>query len=460
MKWNLRAVALVAPLILSACGHSASGRDTSSAPAAPGTDPFVAWAREHAIKITALEPGHGFVDLQPLKASIGQARVVALGESGHGIHEFLVFRNRLFEFLVHEMNFTAIAVETGFTEAAEVSDYVSGGAGDSATLAPAVFQWNPDGLEENRQLIEWMRNYNASTTRHKIRFYGVDLTGGRSGKLLHSQRAIESALAYVEGCDSPVGQKFRRMFAPYFANFDDEGYPKLSASERNALTSAISELVNLLERRRMDFLELTPESDYQRAHRSAVVARQIDAWFRLAPDKTANTPDHRDQLMARDSAIADNFRWVLDREGPKGRVLLFAHNVHVQKSAMHREAYPSALPNRPMTPAGRYLRSMLGSEMVVFGFAFQRSGSELKLAPSVAGSVDADLARVGEPFFALDLRDAPKGGSAAEWLNQPRKKRQWSGPKADRYSELVPIDCFDGLVFVDTVSAVRRIPRP
>ncbi len=42
---------------------------------------MVAWAKQRAIPITTVEPGHGLADLQALKATIGQARVVTLGES-------------------------------------------------------------------------------------------------------------------------------------------------------------------------------------------------------------------------------------------------------------------------------------------------------------------------------------------------------------------------------------------
>ena len=124
-------------------------------------EPFVAWAREHAIRIQTIEAGHGSSDLEPLKAVIGRARVVALGESSHGIHEFLTFRNRLFEFLVQKLGFTALAVETGFAESIQVNDFINGGPGDSKTATQNVFSYAPVAFDENRELIEWMRRYNA-----------------------------------------------------------------------------------------------------------------------------------------------------------------------------------------------------------------------------------------------------------------------------------------------------------
>ena len=67
-------------------------------------------------------------------------------------------------------------------------------------------------------------------------------------------------------------------------------------------------------------------------------------------------------------------------------------------------------------------------------------------------SVDGILADVGLPLFALDLRSAPKAGSVADWLHQGKKLRN-----NDRYVELVPIDAFDALLFIESVSAVHPI---
>ncbi len=150
--------------------------------------------------------------------------------------------------------------------------------------------------------------------------------------------------------------------------------------------------------------------------------------------------------------MADNVRWVLEREGPEGRILVFAHNYHVQKGTILRETYPEIYPGKPPMRMGRYLRSMLGDDMVVLGFTFQRGEEPLQLGTVDPASVDGVLAEVGLPLFALDLRSAPKTGPVADWLNQGKKLRY-----SDQYGELVPIDAFDVLLFIESVSAVHPI---
>ena len=42
-----------------------------------------AWLREDAVHLRTVAPGSGSDDMQPLKAMIGDSRIVALGESAH-----------------------------------------------------------------------------------------------------------------------------------------------------------------------------------------------------------------------------------------------------------------------------------------------------------------------------------------------------------------------------------------
>ncbi len=60
----------------------------------------------------------------------------------HETHEYFAFRNRLFEFLVEEMGFTAIGLETGYSESVAADDYVLGRAEASDAACTSVFSWS------------------------------------------------------------------------------------------------------------------------------------------------------------------------------------------------------------------------------------------------------------------------------------------------------------------------------
>lgn len=57
------------------------------------------WLKENTISLNSVEAGSGFEDMQPLKAMIGDARIVALGEASHLNRDFYKVKHRMVEFL-------------------------------------------------------------------------------------------------------------------------------------------------------------------------------------------------------------------------------------------------------------------------------------------------------------------------------------------------------------------------
>src|SRR5437870_4722953 len=64
------------------------------------------WLKTNAIQLNTCEAGNGFDDLQPLKALIGDARIVSLGECTHGTREVFQMKHRLLEYLASQRGFT------------------------------------------------------------------------------------------------------------------------------------------------------------------------------------------------------------------------------------------------------------------------------------------------------------------------------------------------------------------
>lgn len=66
-------------------------------------------------------------------------RVVAIGESAHYNHEFLVLHHRLLRYLVERHGFTAYAMESGFPEGQRADTWVRDGSPDQlgSVLPPA-----------------------------------------------------------------------------------------------------------------------------------------------------------------------------------------------------------------------------------------------------------------------------------------------------------------------------------
>lgn len=146
---------------------------TAAAALAGEPDERVAWLRKHAIPLKTWEAGRGEDDLRPLKAVLGDARIVSLGECTHGTREVFQMKHRLLEFLVTEMGFSIFSIEASMPEAYRLNDFVLHGRGDPEELINGMYFWTWN-TEEVRDMVLWMREYNKSG-KGRVQFTGFDM---------------------------------------------------------------------------------------------------------------------------------------------------------------------------------------------------------------------------------------------------------------------------------------------
>lgn len=418
--------------------------------ASPGA--FVSWAREQRI---ALDSSPSGVSADSIKSVVGTAQVVALGEPAHGAHEPLAFRNRFFRYLVEQLGFTAIALESGLSESRRVHDFALGGSGDVQQITRDGLTWGFGDYAENIDLLRWIRQYNADPAhRGKVKVYGIDLSGGSDGQLATARIALDDALAYLTRLAPDSARRARRAVEPFLERFTHDRYLELSLAERERLRTSIHDVVSIFERERRALIAASAEEDYEWAYRNAIVARQLDELFRLWPAETPGedlSPGFYRAAAARDAAMAENVRWVLKREGPSGRVLVFAHNAHVMNAPLRGgiwNIYP-----QPPTTMGQQLRAALGRNVLIIGTSSAMNGAGLPIATQSAGSVDTALGSVGPAHFLLDIREADQTAAVVTWLEQLQSMR------ANFTTQIVlPLrDAFDALVFIDRLTAADSL---
>jgi len=162
----MRACLGVAALV--SCLVTASGAQSPG----PG-EPGLAWLRAHAVPLATVEAGSGFADLSKLKASIGTARIVSLGEATHGTREIFQAKHRLVEYLASQAGFTIFSIEANMPEAYRLNEYVLHGKGDPRALIQGMYFWTWN-TEEVLAMVEWMRAFNASG-KGRLQFTGFDM---------------------------------------------------------------------------------------------------------------------------------------------------------------------------------------------------------------------------------------------------------------------------------------------
>ena len=177
-----------------------------------------------------------------------------------------------------------------------------------------------------------------------------------------------------------------------------------------------------------------------------VVAQQLNRMLERSPPMSPSSgipPEAYGASQARDSGMAENVRWALEREGAAGRLVIFAHNAHVMNSLVEGGIWSAY--KQPPQAMGKYLRSALGRDLVIIGGA---SGA----APSARDSAEVDgaLSRVGLPRFMLDLRGVD--GGALAWLSERHTIR------ANEMTVTIVTGrtAFDAMYYVDRLTASRQ----
>ncbi len=404
----------------------------------------VAWIKQKAIPLVTAEAGHGFDDLTPLRALIGGARVVALGEATHGTREFFQMKHRMLEFLVEKMGFRAFAIEASFPETLAIDAYVRTGKGDPYMAVAAQGFWTWD-TEEVVEMVRWMRRYNEDAShKEKLRFLGVDMQSPAG-----SAQAVADALGVIDkGLWAEVAASLEPIDDDHSSStFDD--LPK--AAQEIVAASARKVAARFDERRAADVKKLGAEG-WALARIHAHVLRDFVEMVQKAGS----------DFGVRDRAMADNTARVLEMLGPTSKMVLWAHNAHVQR-----------LERQSQGTMGHRLAEELGKACVTFGFAFDQGSFQaidmgagdglttFTVPPAPPGSVDGALALAGSPLLAIDLRTAT--GVAATWAGTPTAQRtvgsvyNTSNPEAF-FDTAPPAELFDALFFVARTTAARATP--
>ncbi|MEQ4725483.1 erythromycin esterase family protein [Nonomuraea sp. B19D2] len=416
----------------------------------PATE-LVRLSGEAVIPLSTLDPAGPLDDLGWLDEAIGDARVVAIGESAHYNGESYRLRHRLLRYLAERHGFGAYAMESGFVEGWPVDGWVRG---DEAQDPEQLSRLLANGLTslmglwtQMRAQLEWMRQHNRTASR-PVGFYGIDLSGSNASLL----PGLDAVLAYLAQADpeyavDPGVRETASAFAAASAFSIPQAfaaYGQLAPESKNALTASLADLTARMTARRLDYLRRTTVDAYERAFRSLSLTVAIDAVIR---ELSGGGPDGIGASI-RDAAIADTVEWILRRED---RIVLAAHNGHIQRR-------PLTLPGMaPMTTMGMHLADRLGDDYLVIG-ATSGTGQTLNTAadfytgtlftqmgPAQPGSLDALMDASHDGPFATDLRRL----SPADTATVRAVSAQRFGAV---HTDLSPLEAYDLIVHLPHVT--------
>ncbi|GHO97927.1 hypothetical protein KSF_079750 [Reticulibacter mediterranei] len=339
------------------------------------------WIEHEAIPFSLNSPATFNAAVDKVIASLGDTvELLGFGEALHGGKDVLILRNQLFQRLVEVHGYSAIAIESSFPMSHAVNEYIAGrGPASYEAVHETGFSHRFGQLHANRELVEWMRSYNASHPV-KLHFYGFDspteITGADSpGHVLHF------VLDYLTAIDKASGEKYRSRIEPHLGQDAAWENPEAMmdptkgiglSPQAAALRIATEELIAELSVRRPELVAESDQIRYLEALQFALEARLL---LNYHADLARQSEERMSRLMAlRDAIMADNLACIASRERDRGKVLVFAHNSHLQRSKaeLHGEWQGNSY-SWAWWPVGAHLNVMFGSRYAVIGSAVGES---------------------------------------------------------------------------------------
>jgi len=391
-------------------------------------------------------------------ASLGESvRLLGFGEALHGGEEILKLRNKLFQRLVDAHGYSAIVIESSFPRAHIANQYIAGQrAAAYEEIRDTGFGQGVGQIEANRELVEWMREYNADPAHGvKLRFYGLDIPTGTIG-IASPRQVLSFALDYLASIDgNSKGEEKRKRIAELLGqdaaweNPEAHSDPAKSIGRSQAAISLRTETEDLileLQTRRPELVAKSDTDRYSEALQHALVARGL-LNFHASMAKPAG--DYAERLGIRDVLQADNLMYAVSREHSRGKVFAFAHNSHLKRGGAEWQLGPELV---TWWPAGSQLGEMLGDRYAVIGTGLGVSEANGIGSPE-AGTLEARLIATPGPMrFVPTYRG--QGLPASEIAELPVRTGSQKNPTYFPFTSQSFTD-FDWLAVVDATGYHR-----
>ncbi|NOK60165.1 MAG: Erythromycin esterase-like protein [Chloroflexi bacterium AL-W] len=422
------------------------------------------WMKQEAIPFSMDAPETFRIAVDRLIVSLGNSvDLLGFGEALHGGEDILILRNRLFQHLVEAHGYSAIAIESSFPRARVVNDYIADrGPASYEALQDIGFSYGFQGLDANRELVEWMRQYNASASpRTQLRFYGFDspTSAVNTDSPRHTLHFVLDYLALFGG-DS--GQQRRERIDALLGADADWENPAASmdptqavglSAGATALRVETEDLISELHIRRPELIARSDADQYWEALQYASVARQLLNYHAVL----ARQADERlaELLGIRDAMMADNLAYIVARECSRGKVLVFAHNSHLQRGKVQWQLGAQVI---EWWPAGAHLNEIFGAHYAVIGSGVGVSEANGIGQPEV-GTLEALLTSLPDPALFIPTYQG-EGLPIADIASLPRRSDSTKNP---HYFPFTPASFtnFDWLVMLDSTAYTRGgLPLP
>jgi erythromycin esterase len=386
-------------------------------------------------------------DLDVLTRAVGNARIVLLGESTHGTHEYYTWRTAITKKLIEEKGFDFVAIEGDWDDSYKVNQFIQGPESGSDAVIDILRQYDrwPSSMWGNYEMvpfIHWLNQYNQRGSK-KIGYYGLDLYSFWEWTEQPStiqDSAVQKAIAQM-----------KHFFAPY---------------QNDAMIYADSVLHS-----KYDGSAVTKHlwSEVQRfTHRKQPKDERgfnlyQHAWLALIGEQYFRTliKDHLKAINIRDGYMAETLKRLLSFYGPHSKVVVWVHNGHAG------DALYSTMSSSGYVNLAQILHQELGHDKifsvgfgtykgtVTAGYTWNGHLEKQTVLPAKGGSWEYLLHNLGDGNKIILSKDIRNNAALNKWIEFRSIGAAYEG--AAIYTRSIMPKRFDAFVFIDSTSALHPI---
>lgn len=396
-------------------------------------------------------PFHSVDDFSELINSYKDKKIIMLGESTHGTHEFYEWRARISRELIEKHGFNFIAVEGDWPACHHIHERVLNKNKEDPLKTLAHFSRWPTwmwGNQEMSSVIEWMSEWNSQG--HKVGFHGLDVYS-----LYESIEQVKKSLAQKNPDILESVKDFYACFDPYL--HDEKAYAKSLFHYPEGCSEEVSlALEEILES------NIKNDESFFDAVQNAKIIRNAEKYYR-----TMITGE--DSWNVRDNHMQETLERLMEFYGPDAKAIVWAHNTHIGDY----RATDMLLYNQ--INLGGLARKHFGDQNVaLIGFA-TNSGNVIassawdgkieimKVPEGVEGSLESYLHSatnfIGSKQYYLEMKNL-KGVDIFHDFIGHRAIGVVYHPNYESRGNYVPTIAakrYDALIYIDKTSAIKPI---
>ena len=409
----------------------------------------------------AAQPFSDYELMSKLADRYAGRKLVLLGEATHGTSEFYEARSWITERLVALHDFTIVAVEADWPDAATYDAYVR--KRNASPAAERPFSRFPRWMWRNREVYEFLHrlratNENKPNKDARAGFYGLDIYS--------LSASIDAVIAYLDLVDPAAARIARERYgclAPWRAEPGRYGRMALGPGFKRCEADIVAVLRDLLGKR-LSYLRHGDEGFFN-AEQNARIVAEAERYYRAMYYGSAAAWNLRDQHMF------DTLQALLTHRGSDAKAVVWAHNSHIGDASFTEMGHVRGELN-----LGQLCRHKFDAEAALIGFGTDRGTvaaasdwdgpMEVKaVRPAHERSFEWHCRESEVPAFFLDLGVQQDNALRTE-LARPLLERaigviyRPESELASHYFEAEPAQQFDAWVWFGETHAVAASAAP